>query len=57
MKLELQNEIRDLLTIYKPEENQGFQNARFLGMAQAMLTDEQGEQMVSYLQKWIQEEK
>lgn len=57
MKLETQKQIQELLKVRYPNERQAILDARFLGMCQAMLTDEQAETMVSYIQKWIEEEK
>lgn len=55
MNLEKQKEIENLISIYHPKENNSMQNARFLGMAIAMLTNEQADTMISYLEKWIEE--
>lgn len=57
MKLETQKQIKELLKERYPSEREEIINARFLGMCQAMLTDEQAETMVSYIQKWIEEVK
>lgn len=57
MNLEKQNQIKELISIYHPNENLQMQNAYFLGMAQAMLTDEQGDYLISILEKWIAEGK
>lgn len=55
MKLQLEKQIKELLKVRYPNERQEILDARFLGMAQAMLTDEQAETMISYLEKWIGE--
>jgi hypothetical protein len=55
MRLEKQKQIEDLLKVYQPSDNYENRNARMLGMAIAMLTDEQADTMVSYLEKWIGE--
>lgn len=57
MNLEKQKQIKELLSIYRPTKNQNLQDAYFLGMCQAMLTDEQGDTMISYLELWIAEGK
>lgn len=57
MNVEKTNQIRNLISVYRPTENSSFQDARFLGMAIAMLTNEQADEMISYLEKWISEEK
>lgn len=57
MKLETQKQIQELLKVRYPNERDEILSARFLGMCQAMLTDEQAETMVSYIQKWIEEVK
>lgn len=57
MKLQLEKQIKELLKERYPSEREEILNARFLGMAQAMLTDEQAETMISYIQKWIEEAK
>lgn len=51
MNLEKQKEIETLISTYRPNHK----DATFLGMCQAMLTDEQADTMISYLQKWIGE--
>ena len=53
MKLETQNEIETLISIYSPKTR----NETFLGMAIAMLTEEQAATMKTYLEKWISEGK
>ena len=55
MNLEKQKQIEELMKVYHPEDKLDFRNARLLGMCQAMLTDEQGDTMISYLEKWIGE--
>lgn len=55
MNLEKQNKIEELIKLYRPEANLAIQNASFLGMATAMLTNEQADTMISYLEKWIGE--
>lgn len=57
MKLETQKQIQELLKVRYPNDRDEIISARFLGMCQAMLTDEQAETMVSYIQKWIEEVK
>jgi hypothetical protein len=51
MYLETQKEIEALISIYRPDTK----NETFLGMAIAMLTEEQAETMKTYLEKWIGE--
>jgi hypothetical protein len=55
MRLEKQKQIEDLLKVYEPNETYAIRSAKMLGMALAILTDEQAETMISYLQKWIEE--
>ena len=55
MNLEKQKQISDLLKVCYPNEKQNVLDARFFGMCQAMLTDEQADIMMSYIQKWIEE--
>lgn len=55
MNLEKQKTIDELLKIYHSDEDERTRRARLLGMCQAMLTDEQADTMISYLQKWIGE--
>mgnify|MGYP000588436418 CR=1 FL=1 len=55
MNLEKQNQIEELVKLYRPEADSTIQNASFLGMAIAMLTNEQADTMISYLEKWIGE--
>jgi len=55
MNLEKQKQIDYLMKIYHSDENDRTRKARLLGMCQAMLTDEQADTMISYLQKWIEE--
>lgn len=57
MNLEIENQIVELMEIYYPNSDYTMRNASLLGMCKAMLTDEQGEKMISYLQKWISEAK
>jgi hypothetical protein len=51
MNLEKQKELQELVATYYPTHTE----SAFLGMCQAMLTDEQADTMISYLQKWIGE--
>jgi hypothetical protein len=53
MYLETQKQIEALIATYRPDTK----NETFLGMAIAMLTEEQAETMKTYLTKWISEEK
>jgi hypothetical protein len=55
MNLEKQNQIKDLLKVCYSNEKEIVLDARFFGMCQAMLTDEQADTMISYIQKWIEE--
>ena len=52
MYLETQKQIEALISIYRPNAK----NETYLGMAIAMLTEEQAETMKTYLIKWISEE-
>ena len=54
MNLEKQNQIEELIKLYRPEADLTIRNASFLGMATAMLTNEQADTMISYLEKWIE---
>ena len=51
MNLEKQKELKEFISIYRPDQ----QDATLIGMATAMLTNEQADTMISYLQKWIGE--
>jgi urease accessory protein UreF len=51
MDLEKSKEIEKLISIYRPDA----QMPTFIGMASAMLTNEQADTMISYLEKWIEE--
>jgi hypothetical protein len=51
MKLEKEKQIKELISAYNPEQ----QEATFIGMVTAMLTNEQADAMISYLEKWIGE--
>jgi hypothetical protein len=51
MNLEKQKEIQELVAIYYPNNT----DSALIGMCQAMLTDEQADTMISYLEKWIGE--
>lgn len=55
MTLEKQKQIEELMNVYQPNDSHDLRNARLLGMCQAMLTDEQADIMMSYIQKWIEE--
>ena len=55
MNLEKQKEIESLMKVYHPSDDFSTTNARILGMCQAMLTDEQADTMISYIQRWIGE--
>ena len=55
MRLEQQKKIDELIKIYHADENERTRKARLLGMCQALLTDEQADTLIGYLQKWIQE--
>jgi hypothetical protein len=55
MNLEKEKEIKKLISIQHPNENQELLYARFLGMSISMLTNEQADTMISYLEKWIGE--
>ena len=52
MNMEKSKEIEALISIYRPNQI----NAVFVGMASAMLTDEQADEMIRILNKWIGEE-
>ena len=51
MNLEKEKQIKELVAIHNPN----YPDSAFLGMATAMLTNEQADIMISYLQKWIGE--
>lgn len=51
MYLEKEKELKNLISIYRPDQ----QDAVLIGMATAMLTNEQADTMISYLEKWIEE--
>lgn len=51
MKLEKQDIIKELVAIHSPN----YPESALIGMALAMLTDEQADTMISYLEKWIGE--
>jgi basic membrane lipoprotein Med (substrate-binding protein (PBP1-ABC) superfamily) len=51
MYLEKEKELKNLISIYRPDQ----QDAVLIGMATAMLTNEQADTMISYLEKWIGE--
>ena len=51
MFLEKEKEIEELISIYRPDQ----QNAALLGIALAMLTNDQADEIISMLKKWIGE--
>jgi hypothetical protein len=51
MFLEKEKQLKELISVYRPDQ----QDSAFIGMATAMLTNEQADTMISYLQKWIGE--
>lgn len=55
MNFEQQKQIEDLMKVLHPNDDLNNTNARLLGMCKAMLTDEQADKMISYIQKWIEE--
>ena len=56
MNLELVNKLEKLMTERGKGESNSLTYARLWGMASAMLTTEQLETMVGYLEKWNAEE-
>lgn len=51
MDLEKSKQIEKLVAIYRPNA----QDATIIGMSYAMLSNEQADTMISYLEKWIEE--
>ncbi len=51
MFLEKEKQLKELIAIYRPDQQQ----AVLAGMATAMLTNDQADEMISMLEKWIEE--